>query len=121
MAVSGIEAGQLTKRVSLQALPANQAKSVQWNEPTYGDWSTAATVWGKIEPLSGRELVFAAQVVADATHQVTVRYYAGLSPRMRFLYTDDVTGAQRTLNIEYVKDEDERHVKQICFCREAAQ
>ena len=43
----------------------------------------------------------------------------GLSPKMRFLYTDDVTGDQRIFNVEYVKDVEERHVEHQCFVHEA--
>jgi len=122
-----VQAGKYRKRLQLQALPAGQAKDPQWNEPTYGDWAPVTDyvgtpmppMWGSVEPLSGKELVWASEVVADATHLVKVRYYHGLTSRMRFLYVDDVTGATRILNIEYVKDVEERHVEYWCICHEA--
>src|SRR4051812_10415124 len=104
-----MKAGRMRKRVEAQKLPASQALDASWNEPTYGDWATDATVWASIEPLSGRELVFAGQVAADATHMVAVRYYQGLGPRWRFKYTDDRTNIVRYFNIVFVKDVGERH------------
>lgn len=114
-----IEAGKLRKRVQIQALPTVQAIDQNWNEPTYGDWTKQADVWASIEPLSGRELVYAGQVAADATHLVTVRYFQGLMERMRFLYVDDATGATRLFNISFVKDPEENHVLQMCYCQES--
>lgn len=114
-----MKSGELKKRVQVQALPASQAMDPKWNEPTYGDWATQATVWAGVEPLSGRELVYAGQVAADATHQVKVRFYKGLTPRMRFLYVDDVTGVSRLFNIVFVKDLNERHKEMQCFCQES--
>jgi SPP1 family predicted phage head-tail adaptor len=114
-----MKAGKLRKRIQIQALPASPAMN-SFNEPTFADWATAATVWGSVEPLSGRELVFAAQVLADATHMVTIRYYRGLTAKMRFLYVDDATGANRIFNIAFIKDVAEGHREMQCLCNEAA-
>jgi len=113
-------AGKLRKRVEVQQLPVPQAQNPAWNEPTFGDWATVAVRWAWVQPVSGRELVYAQQLSAEATHQITLRYYAGLTARMRLKYTDDRTGAVRYFGVEYVKDADERHVYQQCVCRENA-
>jgi SPP1 family predicted phage head-tail adaptor len=112
-------AGDRNKQVDIEALPANQAKDPNWNEPTYGDWAKVGSAWASIEPLSGRELVFADAVAADATHMVTVQYFQGLTERMRFKYVDDKTGSTRYFNIVFVKDVGEGHWDQQCYCQEA--
>jgi len=42
-----------------------------------------ATVWGAVEPLSGREFVEANQVQADVTMRIRIRYRADIRPEMR--------------------------------------
>jgi SPP1 family predicted phage head-tail adaptor len=44
-------------------------------------WATTYTVPAKIEDLQGRKLELARQLVSTATHQVTIRYIAGLTTR----------------------------------------
>lgn len=48
-------------------------------------WTTIATRWGSIEPLSAREILNAQQVDARVSHRVTLRYYPGLTPEHRLL------------------------------------
>jgi len=37
-------------------------------------WTTLATVWADVMPLSGRELLLAQQVHATTTHQIRIRW-----------------------------------------------
>lgn len=110
--MKNFQAGAARKRVQIQRpqpVPANAQ-----NEPAQ-KWSTYATVWAKVEALTGRELYAAQQVTADATMRVTIRYVSGLSTTDRFL----LDGA-RALNIYNASDEEERHRKHVCMCSEAA-
>ena len=83
---------------------------------TYGGpnptWSTAATRWGQITPLSGRELWQAQQVRPDVTHRIVLRYYAGLTPRHRLLV------GSRVFNISSVLDIENRQRLHECVCVE---
>lgn len=83
-----IRAGRLRHRVLVQALPASPA--LDGYGQTSSSFSTAATVWASIDPLSGNELVQARQVSADVTHRVVMRYHAGLTPKMRLKKGDRV-------------------------------
>lgn len=76
-------------------------------------WATAATVWGKVEPLSGREAWQAQQVRPDVTHKVTIRAYPGLTPKHRLR----VDGS-RVFHIESVLNLEERGRVMECACRE---
>lgn len=60
---------------------------------------TLGTVPAKIEPLAGRKLELARQVVATATHEVTIRYLPGLTPDQT-----QIQFGSRTFNIGAVRD-----------------
>lgn len=62
--------GPLKKRVAIRSASAVQD---EYHENTL-TWSTDATVWASIEPLSGREMVSAQQQHAETTHRVRMRY-----------------------------------------------
>lgn len=48
-------------------------------------WTVVATVWGMVGPLTGRELLQAEQVTAVLTHEIDIRYRAGVVPKMRLV------------------------------------
>jgi SPP1 family predicted phage head-tail adaptor len=68
----------------------------------YGDveqtWEVDRACWASIEPLRGREFLEAAQVKADVTHRIRMRWYDGLTPNHRIRF------GQRIFNIESVVD-----------------
>lgn len=51
-------------------------------EVTY-TWAPFATVWGSVEPISGRELIQADQMQAEASIRVRCRYFKGLTTQHR--------------------------------------
>lgn len=85
-------------------------------------WSTLATVWAIIEPMSGREVLQSEQLQSRVTHKVTIRYNATLK--------STATGAKyrisydgRLFPIKFVQnfDEDlktEGTVFQVLTCEE---
>lgn len=75
-------------------------------------WATEHAIWAEIKPLSGRELVEAQQVVADASHLVTIRYLSGVTPQKRILF------GTRELYIESVQNTDERRRELVLTCVE---
>lgn len=66
-----MRAGQLRRQITIES----RATSV---DADYGGqsttWSTTATVWADIQPLSGRELFAAQQFGSEVSHVITVRY-----------------------------------------------
>jgi len=74
-----MRAGRLRHRLLLQR------KSEEIN--AYGereiDWTTQATVWGAIEPLSGREYFSQEQVQAEAKVRIVIRYRSGVDETWR--------------------------------------
>jgi SPP1 family predicted phage head-tail adaptor len=115
--------GPLRNRLTIQQLPAGLASKAPnaFNETDLlGAWLPLATVWAEIKPLTGRELLWAQSIVADVTHQVTIRYFAGLAqtPKMRFLYRDPKSGTQRIFNIVAILNDEERNRRMTVLCRE---
>jgi SPP1 family predicted phage head-tail adaptor len=93
-----IASGRLRHQMELQ-------EQVQAQDATTGvttvTWSTVATVWAAIEPLSAREFVESAANQSQVSARVTIRYRAGVTAAMRLAHmVDGVAG--RIYNIEGV-------------------
>lgn len=67
------------------------------------NWETIATVWAAIEPASAREFVTAQQMAAEVNTLIRIRYFPGITPKMRVLY------GTRWFDIQGIIDVDERH------------
>jgi SPP1 family predicted phage head-tail adaptor len=76
-------------------------------------WPVFATRYADIEPLAGRELVAAQQRFAETTHQVRIRYLAGLNSK-----TMRLKQGTRVFDITGVLDKDDRHQEQIVYCKQ---
>ena len=105
-----MRSGELNRRITLQQRSAAQDTSGQ----RLLVWIDVATVWAKIEPLSGRMVLAAQAVESSVTHQITIRYQAQFAnPKtmaaMRATLVKD--GITRYFNINAAHDENEhRHV-----------
>lgn len=104
-----MDIGKLRQRITFQSCRKVADGHGGWNAPSWDDF---ATVWAQVEPLSGREYYFAAQVKADLTHRVGIRYLAGLTEEMRVKFGD------RYLEIETIIDIKELHKFMEILCRE---
>lgn len=91
-----IDAGELTERITIET-PAKGQNSVGETTLT---WSTFATVWAKVESLSGREAERYGEIVGFSGHKVTLRALPGVSTSMRVVYRT------RTLEIGAVQEYD---------------
>lgn len=103
-------AGLLRHRVTLQAPPtgANIGGEIVAAPPT-----EVGTYWAAVRPLGVSENVGQEQVRAIASHEVTMRYVAGVTTQHRILF------GTRVLNIVSVTDEDELHLELKLTCKEA--
>lgn len=75
-------------------------------------WSTFATVWAAISPLSGAEYYTAMQSLSETTHRVTTRYIAGVNTHMRIVSGD------REFNIVAIINVDNRNRELDIMCKE---
>lgn len=109
-----IEAGRLRHVVAIQqsAVTPNEFNEQEVN------WQTVATVDANIEPLSGRELWAAAQAQSQVSHKLTMRYYKGLTAKMRLMHHDYTLGKDRVFNIESITNAGEVNRKMIVMATE---
>lgn len=71
-----------------------------------------ATVWGAVEPLSGREFLEATQLQADVTFRIRIRYRNDIRPEMR------VVEGTHTYHIEAVLDQRGERKEVHLMCHE---
>jgi SPP1 family predicted phage head-tail adaptor len=74
----------------------------QIGQDAYGapnrSFSTLATVWGQIEPLTGAETDFGDQIVAQSTHRLTIRYRDDVTSQMQATHRGDTYRFTAVLN-----------------------
>lgn len=107
--------GKRRHRVQLQSRAAGVDAAGNPN----GAWSTYASAWAQIEPISGKTAYVAQQLNSAATHVLTIGYRTDvtISPRHQVLWEG------RALMVEAVQPVDGPagiHVEWRLFCVEAA-
>lgn len=75
-------------------------------------WTLVDTVWGKLDPLSGRELIQYKQNFPTAQYAVRIRYRAKMNTNMRLRYRS------RNLDIHYIEDIGNRHEELKIICED---
>jgi len=75
-----MELGEFRNRVALQTLGG----SIDAGGGHSTTWTTADTVWGKVENLTGNEGLFGDQIRATGNYKFTIRYYSSLTTKYRF-------------------------------------
>lgn len=75
-------------------------------------WSTHATVWGEVVPLSDSQRFFSDQLQHRVTHRVTIRYLSTLESNMRF------KEGTRYYYIKSFQNQGERDRFHVCNCEE---
>ena len=101
--------GSLDKRVTLQ-YPTMVADGMGGFTET---WTTAATVWGSIWPVSASEQVKAGTQTMVASHQIRIRYRTVLRASWRVLYNG------RYFSIVSITDPSEKHEWLDLLCKES--
>lgn len=89
--------GEMRNRVALQTLGG--VTDAGGGQST--SYSTATTVWAKVENLSGSESSFGDQLRSINNYRFTIRYYSALTTKYRISYDS------KTFDIQYIKDIDE--------------
>lgn len=107
-----IDAGKLRHRVLLQSYTGAVD---DYGDPLYSDddhWTTEATVWAAIDPVSGKEFYAAEQAQSSVSHKIRLRYRQGVSAAWRVLY------GSRVFRILSVIDWEERHESLLLMVQE---
>lgn len=100
--------GRLRHRVTIQAETATTDAGGGYASA----WADVATVWARLEAMEGRELVLGGVIRGDASHRVTMRYRAGVTPDNRIVYDGRVFDVVSVANLE------ERDEALRIMCRE---
>lgn len=65
------------------------------------EWTTVATVWAAVEPVSGKEYWEARMLQAETTVKVTLRYRPGLNPvEYRLVFRGEIYEIESIINLE---------------------
>src|SRR5438874_1143551 len=75
--------------------------------------AVAEKITGEIKPLGGRELYSAKQFSSEATHKIRIRYFPGISTKMRV--RDLFTGEE--YDIQYIQNEEFQYRWLSLFCK----
>lgn len=75
-------------------------------------WTDIATVWARIEPLSGREYFAARQENTEVTTRITIRYLPGITTDSRVVF------GGRVFEVLSAIDPEERCESLILMCNE---
>ncbi len=106
-----MQAGRLRKRIQLQQVTNGRG-------PTGGTvetWTTIVTRWAELIPLRGQERFQAAQMEAQTTLKLRIRYYAPIDQTWRIKY------GSRIMNINAIINIGERNFAQEIECKEAGE
>ena len=93
-----LRAGRLRHRLRLQ----KKTESRSSTGAVTAIWTTDSTVWGSIEPLSGREFIAAGGTQNEADVRIIIRYHATITDDWR------VWNDSKAYTILAVVNEDER-------------
>ena len=106
-----MKAGSLNKRIKISSLVTGSPAVDTLGQPNTS-WVEVDTVWGAIEPLSGREFWAQQQVQSEITVRVRIRYRNDITPSMKAEY------AGKTYMIKNVIDFQEEHRELQLMCTE---
>lgn len=88
--------GRLNKRLELQEPTETQGPN---GEPQI-EWTTVATRWGSLEPLSGREGLMAKQAGSTTTHRIRLWHCAGLDEKWQIKWGERIFRIENVRNVE---------------------
>lgn len=80
-----MQAGKLRHRLTFQRPVYTQDSQTGAQTP---DWQDAFTLWGRVEPLSGRDFLAAQEHETQISARITVRFNAGITSDMRILHRE---------------------------------
>ena len=63
-------------------------------------WDSVATVWAKVEPVSGREYYQSHQLKNAISHKITIRYRDGITEELRIVFEERIMKIESLINLE---------------------
>lgn len=89
-----MQAAKLRHRITIETLVPVQNTTTGAVVDT---WTTFATVWASIEPLSVREFIAAQATQSKVSARITLRHLAGVLPSMRVVHGSTVYNIEGVL------------------------
>lgn len=112
-----MEAGGLRHRITIQAKPDDAGTDAFGAQ--LDDWADRyVAVPARIRPLTGRELIAAAQVVDGATTEIQIRYLPGITGKLRVKHPATCCGnaADEIYDVLFAQDVEQRHRELLLLC-----
>jgi len=75
--------GPLRHRVAINNPAASQD---EYGDDSARTYTTAATVWASVEPISGREMLSAQQQHAETSHRIRMRFTTNVTQESRLVW-----------------------------------
>ena len=91
-----MEIGKLRHRIIIQTITEGRDSSGGPIETIVDLY----TVWASVSPLTGRELTNAQLINSEVTHQIAMRYRAGINAKCRALFGTRIFQLFEALNID---------------------
>lgn len=105
-----MRAGRLRHLVQLLE-PVNPTPT-EGGSITPPSWQKRADVWAAIEPIKGTERLAEGKVLADVTHEIRMRRFAGITPAWRVEFKG------RRFELLDVRRPDEREIEVVMMAKE---
>ncbi len=103
MISTSIRAGELRNQITIQVMPSPRPRNADGGETRSDDkWMTYVVCAAKIDTAGGQEFMRARAVNATLTHEITIRWFQGIKPNMRVLFSDPIEGVDRSFNISSI-------------------
>ncbi len=106
-----MQTGKLNKRIKISQLITGSPATDDLGQQNTS-WEELDTVWGAVEPLSGREFWAQQQVQSEITARIRIRYRDDITAGMKAEYNN------KTYMIKYLIDEKENHRELQLMCSE---
>lgn len=105
-----VDVGRFTRRFTIQKPTRTQNA---FGEVTIS-WSDVARRWGSLRAITGRDLLNAAQIQSEVTHEIVMRKNPGLTIQPDWRLVSD----SRTFEVKEVLDNDDRKRQWNIECSE---
>lgn len=90
--------GELNQRVTIQKrTPASPARTA--TGAASESWTALATVWAKVLPANGRELLQGGQVMSETPARIWIRFRADVTADMRLVHGSTVYAIAGVMNV----------------------
>ncbi len=96
-----MRAGDLRHRVTIKSKTAARD---DYGQETI-TWTTFATIWAAVEPMSGREYEAGQQLEAAVDTRIRIRYLAGVVPYMQVIFGSHTYDVQSVIHLKEMQRE----------------